>query len=50
MFDLDYDDTQSVIKEWLGQHSNLGGLTPYNLRFSSLEELEQNPNFDYFDY
>ena len=26
--DYDYDDTQQVIKEWLGETYNLGGLTP----------------------
>ena len=29
MFGLDYDETQSVIKVWLEQHYNLGGLTPW---------------------
>jgi hypothetical protein len=29
MFGFDYDDTQSVIKVWLEQHYNLGGLTPH---------------------
>ena len=28
MFELDYNGTQSVIKEWLEQHHNLGELTP----------------------
>ena len=28
MFGLDYGGTQSVIKMWLEQHYNLGGLTP----------------------
>ena len=29
-FGLEYDETQSVIKTWLEQHYNLGGLTPMN--------------------
>ena len=28
MFSLEYDDTQSVIKNWLEEHYKLGGLTP----------------------
>lgn len=28
LFDLEYSETQSVIKEWLQLHYNFGGLTP----------------------
>ena len=28
MFSLEYHETQSVIKEWLEKHYELGGLTP----------------------
>ena len=28
MFSLEYDETQQVIKEWLEEHYELGGLTP----------------------
>ena len=28
MFGLDYDETQSVVRVWLEQHYNLGGVTP----------------------
>ena len=30
MFSLDYDETQSVIKQWLEKHYGLRGLTPAN--------------------
>ena len=30
MFGLDYVDTQLVIKAWLEQHYDLGGLIPYH--------------------
>ena len=33
MFSLDYDETQSVIKEWLEKHHKLGGLTPQRPRW-----------------
>ena len=29
MFNLDYFETQSVIKDWLEQHHNFGELTPF---------------------
>ena len=47
MFGLDYDDTQSVIKVWLEQHYNLGGLTPlrrvapYLLRWNNIMGLRE---------
>jgi hypothetical protein len=47
MFGLDYDETQSVIKVWLEQHYNLGGLTPlrrvapYLLRWNNIMGLRE---------
>ena len=29
MFSLDYDETQQLIKEWMEQHLEFGGITPY---------------------
>ena len=45
MFGLDYDETQSVIKVWLEQHYNLGGLTPVSVRYFLDLELEQHYDF-----
>ena len=38
MFELDYDETQSVIKLWLEQHHNLGELTPSDYSIQKLLE------------
>ena len=44
MFGLDYIDTQSVIKVWLEQHYNLGGLTPDLCLGTRHTMLEQHYN------
>ena len=36
-FELDYDETQSVIKTWLEQHYGLGELTPYEIEEEDVE-------------
>jgi hypothetical protein len=45
MFDLDYNETQSVIKVWLEQHYNLGGLAPSILWSPAGLRLEQHYDF-----
>ena len=45
MFVLNYDDTQSVIKVWLEQHYNLGGVTPHQAPGSTELKLEQHYDF-----
>ena len=44
MFELDYNGTQSAIKDWLEQHHNLGELTPNASSTFLVFLLEQHYN------
>jgi hypothetical protein len=44
MFDMDYQQIQGVIRDWLGETYNLRGLTPINRHHANLFTLEETYN------
>jgi len=42
MFSMEYNETQRVMKDWLEEHYNLGGLTPYDFSEYAEEALEEH--------
>ena len=44
MFSMEYNETQRVMKDWLEEHYNLGGLTPGQYESWSQSMLEEHYN------
>ena len=42
MFSMEYNETLSVMKDWLEEHYKLGGLTPRIRKFTNYPKLEEH--------